>query len=276
MSLMLDMALPALFVIFVWWSSTGLVFALNGLPESTYATSLSVAAALGVGALLVLWVTASGTSRLDASLALVATIVVWGVIEMSFLMGLVTGPVPRACPPNCSEWQRFVAACGAIAYHEVALVAALGLVWWLTSDGINAVDFGAFALLWLMRLSTKLNLFLGVPNTAAELLPKRIAHLASYFRRAPMSALFPISVSLATIATVILVMQVKAAAPGSSEAYGASMLAVLAGLGAIEHWFLVVPMRAEALWSWSLKTDRAPKPPATLREPLLPRAQAQV
>jgi putative photosynthetic complex assembly protein 2 len=275
MSLMLDMALPALFVIFVWWSSTGLVFALNGLPESTYATSLSVVAALGGAALMVLWATASGTSRLDASLALVATIVVWAVIEMSFLMGFVTGPVPRACPPNCSEWQRFVAACGAIAYHELALVVALGLVWWVTADGVNAVGFGAFALLWLMRLSTKLNLFLGVPNTAAELLPKRIAHLASYFRRAPMSALFPISVTLATIAAVVLVMRVNAAAPGGSEAYAASMLAVLAALGAIEHWFLVLPMRAEALWGWSLKTERQPKAPAKAREPLLPRAEAQ-
>jgi putative photosynthetic complex assembly protein 2 len=169
MTLLLDMALPALFVIFVWWSSTGLVFALNGLPERTYATSLAGVAVLGVGALIVLWATASGTSRLDASLAIIATIVVWAVIEMSFLMGFVTGPAPRACPPNCSEWQRFVAACGAIAYHELALVAALGLVWWLTADAANTVGAGAFALLWLMRLSTKLNLFLGVPNVFSDL-----------------------------------------------------------------------------------------------------------
>jgi putative photosynthetic complex assembly protein 2 len=275
MSLMLDMVLPALFVIFVWWSSTGLIFALNGLPESTYSTSLSVVTALGAGALIVLWATASGTSRLDTSLALVATVAVWAVIEMSFLMGFVTGPTPSACPPDCTEWQRFLAACGAIAYHELALVAALGVVWWLTADAANTVGFSAFALLWLMRLSTKLNLFFGVPNTAAELLPKRIAHLATYFRRGPMSAFFPISVTLATIAAVILVTRVKTAPPGSGQADAASMLAVLAALGAIEHWFLVLPMRAEALWGWSLKNSQSQGAATKTREPLLPRAEAQ-
>jgi hypothetical protein len=53
------------------------------------------------------------------------------------------------------------------------------------------------------------------------------------------------------------------------------MLAVLAALGAIEHWFLVLPMRAEALWGWSLKTDRTPSAPVKVHEPLLPRAKAQ-
>jgi putative photosynthetic complex assembly protein 2 len=257
---------------------------LNGLPETTYGTSLSVVAALGVGALMVLWATASGTSRLDASLALIATIAVWAVVEMSFLMGFVTGPAPRACPPNCSEWQRFVSACGAIAYHEAALVMALGLVWWVTADATggagNSVGLTAFVLLWLMRLSTKLNLFLGVPNTAAELLPERIAHLASYFRRAPMSPFFPVSITLATITTVILVMRVAAAPAGSPEAYATTMLAVLAALGAIEHWFLVLPMRAEALWGWSLKINQQPHTTAAqardkAREPLLPRAEAR-
>jgi putative photosynthetic complex assembly protein 2 len=233
------------------------------------------AAALAACGLVMLWSTAAGTSRLDASLALVATIAVWAVIEMSFLMGFVTGPVPAACPPNCSELQRFAAACGAIAYHELALAGALGLVWWLTLDAANTVGVSAFALLWAMRLSTKLNLFLGVPNTAAELLPQRISHLASYFRRAPMSPFFPISVTLATIAAAVLVMRAMAAARGSPEAYAASMLAVLAALGAIEHWFLVLPMRADALWGWSLKADRAPSTPAQAREPLLPRAGAQ-
>jgi putative photosynthetic complex assembly protein 2 len=278
MTLVLDMALPALFVIFVWWSSTGLVFALNGRPDSTYATSLAIVAMLGVGALIVLWLTAAGTTRLDASLALVATIVVWGTIEMSFLMGFVTGPNARPCPLGCSEWQRFVAACGAIAYHEAALVAALGLVWWLTMDASNSVGVTAFALLWLMRLSTKLNLFLGVPNTAAELLPARIAHLASYFRRTPMSPFFPLSVTLATIAAAVLTQRAMAAPAGSAECYAAAILAVLAALGAIEHWFLVLPIKPETLWGWSLNTkdithgSAAKKP----RDPLLPRAEAQI
>lgn len=274
--MMWDMALPALFVIFVWWASTGVLFILNGLPERTYATSLSIVALLAVVALGALWSSASGTSRMDAALTLVATLTVWAMIEMSFLMGVVTGPRPVACPAEASGWQRFQAACLAIAYHEAALVLALVILWTLTSGAPNTMGMTTFALLWLMRLSTKFNIFLGVPNTAAELLPARISFLKSYFRQSSMSFLFPLSVTAATVVTGYLMMRAWAAPVGSFEASAQTMMATLAALGLLEHWFLVLPIRPETLWGWSLsgKADVA-RPTTTTRaaggQPLLPR-----
>jgi putative photosynthetic complex assembly protein 2 len=282
MSMLLDMALPALFVIFVWWSSTGLIFALNGLPERTYATSLSIAAVLAALALATLWMTASGTTRMDAALTLVATIVVWALVEMSFLMGIVTGPRRLACPQHATEWQRFQAAFLAMAYHEAALILAMAALWWLTAGMPNVLGVTTFALLWLMRLSTKLNIFFGVPNPAAELLPPRIGYLKSYFRQAPMSFFFPLSVTVATAATGYFLSRAYAAPSGGFEASAAAILTVMAVLGVIEHWFLVLPIPAQALWGWSLggSSDGEGTSSGTLgggepprRAPLLPHVQ---
>jgi putative photosynthetic complex assembly protein 2 len=256
MNLLFDMALPALFVIFVWWSSTGLIFALNGLPERTYATSLGAAALLAVLAMTVLWMTASGTSRMDAALTLVSTIVVWALVEMSFLMGIVTGPRRVACPQHATEWQRFQAAFLAMAYHEAALLLALATLWWLTAEMPNVLGVTTFGLLWLMRLSTKLNIFFGVPNPAAELLPPRIAYLKSYFRQSQMSFFFPVSVTIATAATGYFLSRAYAAPSGGFEASAAAILTALSALGVIEHWFLVLPIPAQALWGWSLGGSR--------------------
>jgi putative photosynthetic complex assembly protein 2 len=285
MSILLDMAPPALFVIFVWWVSTGLIFAMNGLPERTYATSLGIVALLAALSVAVLWTIASGTTRTDAAITLVATIMVWAVIEMSFLMGVVTGPRRLACPLDATEWQRFRAACLAIAYHEAAIVVTLALLWWLTADKPNTLGATTFGLLWLMRLSTKLNIFFGVPNPAAELLPPRISYLKSYFRQAPMSFFFPLSVTMATAATGYFLSLALAAPAGSFDAQAAAILAALAALGVIEHWFLVLPFQPEALWGWSLgsRTDTKPIPANTSgpgretprRDPLVPRVQTQ-
>ena len=280
MTMMWDMALPALFVVFVWWASTGVLFVLNGLPERTYATSLTIVAVLAAVGLVVVWNTATGTSRVDAVLTMVATLTVWAVIEMSFLMGVVTGPRPVACPVGASGWERFQAAILAIAYHEAALVLALAILWLLTADVPNTLGVTTFALLWLMRLSTKLNIFLGVPNPASELLPARISFLKSYFRQAPMSFLFPVSITLATAFTSYLFLRAWTAPAGSFEACAQTMLATLAALGLLEHWFFVLPISPEALWGWSLagKVDGVQpeiRTNTTARDPVLPRLRTQ-
>src|SRR4029450_2191513 len=107
-------------------------------------------------------------------------LLVWAWHEVTFLMGFVTGTRTTPCPPDARGWQRFVAATQAILWHELAILASAVLVVTLTWGAANQVGTWTFLLLWLMRLSTKLNLFLGVPNLAEGLLPDHLRYLASF------------------------------------------------------------------------------------------------
>ena len=266
MTTALEYGPPVLFVIFIWWASTGLIFFLNGLSEATYRFSLLGAAAVAAAAVVAVGATRAGATPLDASIAFTGAIAVWGLIEMSFLMGFVTGPRRTACPEPCTPWERLCAACAVIAHHEIALLVAMAGLAALTLGSANEVAFWTFAVLWLMRLSTKLNIFLGVPNTAADLLPRRIAYIKSYFRNAPMNALFPLSITLATAATYWLTARASGAASASFELQGSTLLATLCALGLIEHWFLVLPLRVEKLWAMQTQGAAA----RTNRTPVLP------
>jgi putative photosynthetic complex assembly protein 2 len=251
MTALVEIGLPALFVVLVWWASTGLILFLDSLPERTYATSLKAAAAASAVALAALVWSSAEASVANAYVAFVAAIVVWGLIEMAFLMGTVTGPRTSACPETCTGAQRFWLASLAIAYHEAALVAALVMLLWLTWGLPNQAGAWTFGLLWIMRLSTKLNIFLGVANLPSSLLPARIAYLESYFRQAPMNWLFPISITATTALCVALGWSAVAAASRFDMTVFA-ILATLAALALIEHWLLMVPLPAEKMWAWSM------------------------
>jgi putative photosynthetic complex assembly protein 2 len=176
---------------------------------------------------------------------------VWGAIEMAFLMGFVVGPRREPCPPGLASWQRFKVSFAALAHHELLLAASLVALAWLVAEQPNRVALYTFALLWVMRLSTKLNIFLGVANVSEEVLPARIGHLKSYFRKAPMNPLFPLSVTAATACVIYFVG--LAASPGASdfERSSAVLLATFAALALIEHWMLVLPLATATIWPWA-------------------------
>jgi len=47
---LLNVALPVLFAVFVWWFSTGIVLLLDGLPRTTFRWSHLLSTLLGLGA----------------------------------------------------------------------------------------------------------------------------------------------------------------------------------------------------------------------------------
>ena len=251
---MSDYGLPALFCLFTWWFSTGLILYLVGLPWRTFRwTAFGATLLLGAGFAALVWSRAE-TDPLSAYVAFVGALLVWGWNETVFLMGWVTGPRRTACPPGCRGWRRFLHGVESILYHELALLASLGLVIAVTWGGGNQFGTWTFAILWLMRLSAKLNVFLGVPNLSEEFLAPHLDYLKSFFRRRSMNALFPVSVLISTLAAVLLVQEAMAATPGSLEVAGFTLLATLMILAIAEHWFLVLPLPIAAFWSWGFRS----------------------
>jgi putative photosynthetic complex assembly protein 2 len=185
---------------------------------------------------------------------------------MSFLTGLVTGPRTTECPDRKSGRAGLWPSVETLLYHEVAILLTGLVLYALLSDSPNQVGLWTFLILWVMRLSAKFNVYLGVPNLTEEFLPAHLKYLKSYFCHRSMNGFFPVSVTLSTIATVLLVE--AAVAPGITrfEATGFTFLATLMALAVLEHWFLVIPIPAASLWSWGLTSrDDYQKPRTVLK-----------
>jgi len=177
---------------------------------------------------------------------------------MSFLMGFITGTRRHACVERCFGWRHFVHATQAIAYNEIATLLGATGVLLATWGEPNRVALWTFMVLWVMRLSAKLNLFLGVPNVGEQFLPAHLQYVKSFFRKRSMNFLFPLSVSGSTVVLVLLMQKYKTAAdPALGVSY--ALVSSLLALAVIEHWFMVLPLPSERLWNWALggRRDRA-------------------
>lgn len=245
-------ALPIAATVFLWWFGTGIVLWLDGRPRDTHRASiLAATAALGV-AMLGILATADDTTARGAYLAFAAGVVVWGWQEMLFLMGFVTGPRRGPCPPGARGWRRFVVATETVIHHELALCAtALALVA-ITWGAPNQTGTWTFLVLWVMRLSAKINVFLGVRNLSEEFLPENLRYLQTYFRARRMNWFFPFAVTGATVAAVF-VWQAAFAAGTRFEAVSLTLVASMLSLAVIEHWFLILPMTLTALWQGAIR-----------------------
>lgn len=252
---MSSLLIPALVALFVWWFSTGLVLLLDRLPRRTYRWTLAGATAVLVGSLWGLWVAGDMQTVGGAYLGFVCGLLAWAFLEVTFLTGAITGPRKQPCPPGCRGVAHFRHGVEAILYHEVAIMLAAVAVLFVSWGKPNVFGAGAFMVLWVMRQSAKLNLFLGVRNLSEDFLPDHLRYLASFFQRRPMNLLFPFSVTGATLATAWLAQRALAA-DGPFEATGYGLLAALMALAVLEHWMLVLPLRSEALWSFALDTGR--------------------
>ncbi|MFT4119063.1 putative photosynthetic complex assembly protein PuhE [Bradyrhizobium sp.] len=259
----LAIAIP--YVLFVWWFSTGTVLLLVGMSLRHDVLLKVGAAVLFVASLVGLAASSREASAAGAYCVFTCAILLWGAVEISLLAGWITGPRPQACPRDCTTVDRVWFALQATAYHEFALIATAGLAFAVTVGAPNQLGWWTFGAMLVLRQSAKINLFLGVRTLNDELLPSQVDFLRSYFARKPINALFPFSVTLATAAAAWLAV----AAVGAESRFDAlsySLLAALVALGALEHWFMVLPMPVVDLWRWSV---RAQAPMAPTPEPIV-------
>ena len=254
-------AVLAVYPFVLWWFSTGLILYIVGLPRATFRWSVLAASVIFVAALYGLATTSNDTTVAGAYLGFSYALLVWGAQEIGFLTGMVTGPRPRACPEGCRGWRRFSLAIQAILYHELALVASGLAIVAVTWKGANQFGTWTFLILWTMRISSQLNLFLGVRFVYAEFLPKHLSFVGSFFARRTMNALFPVSVSLATVVVGLLIARASQATASPHETIGYSLLAVLLALAVLEHLFMILPLPVVALWSWGMRSRRQGRPP---------------
>ena len=248
---------PLLFALLMWFIGTAIIVWLDSRPRATFRTSLTLAGVVALGAIGLVWARAGDGSAGGAYVGFAAAIVIWGWHEMSFLMGEVAGPNRAECPPGAIGWARFKAATATVIHHEMAIAATAIALFAITWGQPNQAAPLTFLLLFVLRLSAKFNLYLGVPNLSDEVFPEHLAYLKSYFRKRRMNALFPLSIVSAGGLAGWAWLVAEAAPAGSGVAASMTLLAGLAVLGLVEHLFLVLPMRDAKLFRWAINEKAA-------------------
>ena len=247
----LHVGLPIVATVFLWWFSTGAILCLGRRPVRTFHGTMLALTALAALAFVGLYWTAWLPTVGGAYAGFVCGLALWGWHEASLLLGYVTGSSRAPCPDGARGFRRFRLALATILHHEIAILLTMVAVVVATWDAPNQIGTLTFAVLWVMRISAKLNVFLGAPNVAEEFLPGRLAYLGTYFRRDEITAIFPVSITLSTIALGLLIER-TALSTDPCTIVGLTFVATLLALAILEHWFLVLPLPDTALWGWAL------------------------
>lgn len=247
--------IPMLLTVVLWWGSTGVIARLVGRDPGTYPRLIALSSLLGLAGLATLFALRDITSLSSALVSLVAALSVWGWIEVTFLTGKITGPsVPRPAV-DAALLSRASAAFTAILWHELLIAAAVAVVAIALLGHANDLGLLVLLLLWLMRSSAKLNLFLGVRNLGEAFLPAHLHHLLDFMRQRRMNPLLPVSILLGLAIAGWFGMHALTAET-VHHAAASTIIATLAVLAAFEHLLMVLPLPAEALWRWSLSNRR--------------------
>ena len=243
-----------LIAIGTWWLSTGLVLAMVHWWTKRDLEPwqlLPLVTIIGVLGFILMYYGSRQLTPLGSYAGFFGALLVWAWHETTFLTGMVTGRRKEACPPGLSGFDRFKAAWKAVCDHEIAILVT-GIFLWLTlSGGDNFFGLATFGLLWGMRISSKLLIFLGARHAVSRLMPPAIEHLKSYFNTGRTTLLFPVLLVAASgIFATLCVGAFRANLDYS--VVGHILLATFMALAILEHLILVLPVSDVLLWRWAV------------------------
>ncbi|MBA4043115.1 MAG: DUF3623 domain-containing protein [Erythrobacter sp.] len=243
---------PFIVTVAIWFVATGLIAWADNRERATFSTSLLIGSIAGIAGLLVILFASQSVEVWAVYLAFIGALMVWGWHELSFLTGASAGPRRGPSDPTLTGMARFRQAAATVMHHEVALAVTALLLISLSWNAPNQIGATVFVLMFAMRLISKINLFVGVPNSTSEMLPDQLAYLKTYFGPNRLTVLLGASVTGIAAVTVWFASLALAATVGSAAMVGASLLTTLALLGVLEHLFLALPFRDGMLWGWAL------------------------
>lgn len=252
----------ALSALFLWWFATGALLLVVRRADRRGGFAHARAVIAGVP-LLALGVAGAAASLPVAGVGgvyagFISALAIWGWIELAFLVGIVTGPERRPCPPDLSAGPRFLRAWNTVAHHEIALALGLLALVVVSNGQPNQTALWTFLILWAARVLAKINLHLGVPRINEEFVPARLGHLKSYFTKGPPTVALPLAITGLSFATVCFAERWISAVDPAREVQFA-LLCALSALALLEHWLMVLPLPDARLWRWMLPAPRPTK-----------------
>jgi len=241
----------AMFALLSWWLGTGAILWLVRLHQSSFRWSMcGLSFLLGLG----LWtacISMRSHSVLNAYIGFVSVIAMWSWHEMAFLTGWLTGPRRDVLDKGLNLRQRFIQSAQVLLHHELALLLNFGVLLVMQQGQPNHMALCTFSLLWCMRLSAKLNLFFGVPFVGEQYLPAHLRYIGSYFKQAPVTLCFYLTMGLSCSTWGWMVWEVTSGLVLVNAAW--VLLSSLLGLAIIEHLLMVFALPLQKVWGWAMK-----------------------
>ncbi|MEM7610479.1 MAG: putative photosynthetic complex assembly protein PuhE [Pseudomonadota bacterium] len=250
-------ALPVVVALVLWWLTTVLLLRRLQLPDETFSRTLvAVSVLLGAG-LFGFAISLGDATPRGAYIAFASALTVWGWHEAMYFLGYLSGPRPGPCPYDARLSMRFRFGVQASLYHEIAVILTGVAMLWLSRDAANTVAAQAFTVLWLMRWSSKLNIFFGVSNLHEEFWPRHLHYLSSYVTHARGNWVFPFSMLLALALAVWVSQPLRLALIEPFDITACALVLTLLALACLEHVLLLLPVPDKWLWQWGL-IEQAP------------------
>lgn len=244
---------PFIVTLAIWFLATGLVAWVDNCARGTFRRSVAIGGVAGIAGFVAILLASSSVSVASVYIAFIGAVMVWGWHEVGFLTGAAAGPRREAQGAGVKGIERFTQASATVMHHEIALALTALMLISLSWNAPNQIGAMVFVLMFGLRLSSKINLFVGVPNTTTEMMPDHLGYLKSYFGPNRMTVLLAASILGITALAAWFASLAMAAPAGSPEMVGASLLTALCLLGTLEHLFLALPFRDGMLWGWAFK-----------------------
>lgn len=226
-------------VVGFWWLATGLIVAVER-NDTTRLIGVITATWLVIVAGVLAWRVRHDTTPRGAVVGFLAGALVWLWLSSLFYAGVIVGPSVSVSPElgQAPSWPLAFRAIVATGWHDLLTLAALGAVFLLPARNLTA--WQVLGLFWLVQQVAKLNVFLGVPNAGVRFLPPRLAFLTAFFGPSRFTPWLGLSIAAAALAAAWLAHRAwRAATPHDRWRLG--LLALLAGLAAVEYAVLAVP-----------------------------------
>jgi putative photosynthetic complex assembly protein 2 len=234
-------------VVLFWWSTTGLVFALERSP-ATRLLGFVVASALALWGASLVYLERDRDTPSAVRRSFLGGAFLWTWAQVAFYGAWIIGPESMRLhmPAEPPSWDLAVRAVLSMFWYQLVMLAVLAVTAFITHRRTNRTGWWTIALFWCVHQVASINIFLGVENSGRGFFPEALVFLESYFGPAVNSWFLPFTIACVIAYTLYTALY---AIRGRTPAYRQSMmlLTVIGALSVLELAVLGAPIQLP-LW----------------------------
>jgi putative photosynthetic complex assembly protein 2 len=234
-------------VVAFWWSTTGIVFALERNP-TTRLLGLVVATALALWGATLVYLERDRDTPSAARRSFLGGAFLWTWAQVTFYGAWIIGPesLRLHIPAQPPSWSFAVQAVLSMFWYQLVMLAVLAITAIFTHRRANRVGWWTAALFWTVHQIASINIFLGVENSGRGFFPDSLAFLESYFGPAQNSWFLPFTIACVLAYTLYTALySIRGRTPGYRQSM--MLLTVIGALSVLELAVLGAPIQLP-LW----------------------------